>query len=256
MTTAKKGTDLLSHRTLVDGKDVITVSGKIALGSEEHHIYKNISNPSLYAGANFRSFLKQRGIEVDGKYSVGLVPASARLAVDDEGDPLVHAITDMDKFSSNFVAEMLIKNLGAFRTTHQGHMSDGVDQVRQFLTKELGWSDDSLNSPTFLGFTRKNSFTAKQFTQVLSWVEKQFKIFPEYLQSLPVAGVDGTLQKRMKNREGWVRAKTGLLSGVVALSGYVGRPEGNLFFAFIYNGAGDESHVRDTFDAMATSLTQ
>jgi serine-type D-Ala-D-Ala carboxypeptidase/endopeptidase (penicillin-binding protein 4) len=250
-TTSTKGTDLTADRVESAGHDVVTVRGKIAVGAEEHHIYKDISNPPLYAAANLKEFLKQRGISVDGEIKTGSVPKSATLASDLEGEPLYRIINDMNKFSNNYIAEMLAKNLG------QGKMSEGLDLIRQFLKDELHWSSGDFNLSNVSGFTRKNSFTPKQFVGVLSWLERHFTLYPEFLQSLPVSGVDGTLHVRMKSAEGWVRAKTGLLNGVVALSGYAGSHDGTVkLFTFIYNGGGDEAHVRDTFDSMASALVK
>lgn len=251
-TTNSKGTDLTAERVESNGHDLVTVRGKIAVGAEEHHIYKDISSPPLYAAANFKEFLKQRGIEVQGEIKLGQVTKSAELASDLEGEPVYRIINDMNKFSNNYIAEMLAKNLG------QGHMSEGLKLIRSFLKDEFHWSDDSFSLANVSGFTRKNSFSPKQFVEVLSWMERHFTLYPEFLQSLPVSGTDGTLQKRMKNSaQGWVRAKTGLLNGVVALSGYAGSHDGTVkLFTFIYNGGGDEAHVRDTFDSMASALVK
>jgi D-alanyl-D-alanine carboxypeptidase/D-alanyl-D-alanine-endopeptidase (penicillin-binding protein 4) len=257
--TSSHGTDLSAEKVSEESKDIFTVRGKIPTDSEEKHIYKNISSPPLYAAYNFKEFLSQRNITVDGGIKLGAVPKSAALRSDLEGEPLSRLITDMNKFSNNYVAEMLAKDLGAFKTGKVGRMADGLNEIRNFLQEELGWNPSSYVLANVSGFTRKNSLTPKQFVQVLSWVQKQFKLYPEFLQSLPVAGIDGTLQKRMKNggAEGWVRAKTGLLNGVVALSGYAGSHDGTVkVFTFIYNGHGDEGHVRETFDAMASSLVR
>jgi D-alanyl-D-alanine carboxypeptidase/D-alanyl-D-alanine-endopeptidase (penicillin-binding protein 4) len=256
--TTSSSTDLTAER--VDGKDhdVIVVSGKIALNAPEHHIYKNISDPALYAGYCLKRFLHQREVEVSGVVGRGQVPASARLVGDQKSESLGALIKDMNKFSNNFVAEMLAKNLGAYKTSGQGHMKDGVEQVRNFLREKLKWSNEDFNIVNVSGFTLKNSFTPTQFVSLLSWIQKQFSIYPEILSSLPIAGIDGTLEKRMKGTEAvrWVRAKTGLLNGVVALSGYAGRPNGLRFFTFMYNGRGKETEARAAFDALAASLVR
>jgi len=251
VTTSSKGTDLSAERVSAESYDEINVKGKIAVGAEEYHIYKDISNPPLYAAANLKEFLKERGVFVEGGIRTGVVPKSATLAADLEGEPLYRIINDMNKFSNNYIAEMLAKNLGG------GHMPEGLKAIRQFLKDELGWSGAGFNLSNVSGFTRKNSFNAHQFVDVLLWFQRHFTFYPEFLQSLPVAGVDGTLQKRMKNSQGWVRAKTGLLSGVVALSGYAGSADGaTKVFTFIYNGSGDEGQVRDTFDTLAAALVR
>jgi len=256
--TSKGVTSVEASRSTSGGKDVITVSGSIAQGAAEKVIYKNISNPALYAGSNLKRFLKERGIDVEGSVVLGKLSAKAELITDQPSFPLSKLVSDVNKFSNNFVAEMLAKGLGAQVTGKQGRMEDGLEQVRNFISTELNLKRTDFVLANVSGFSRKNSFTALQFIDLLSWVQQQFRIYPELVQSLPSAGVDGTLERRMKGQaERWVRAKTGLLTGVVALSGYAGRSSnGVLQFAFMYNGKADGSHVRNTFDNMAASLVK
>ena len=260
ITTAKTGTDLVAERKELESGDQITVSGKIGLNSEEKHIYKNVTHPALYAGVNFKEFLRQRGVDLAaGSVSRKVTPSSAKVLADEEGEPLSRLITDMNKFSNNFIAETLAKDLGAFKSGKQGHMGDGLNAVRDFLKTVMEWDEKDFSLQNVSGFTRKNSFTPKQFIELLGWLQRQFNIYPEFLQSIPVAGIDGTLGKRMKDSEavGWVRAKTGLLNGVVALSGLAGKHgDGVRLFTFIYNGHGDEAHVREVFDSLATALVK
>jgi D-alanyl-D-alanine carboxypeptidase/D-alanyl-D-alanine-endopeptidase (penicillin-binding protein 4) len=87
--------------------------------------------------------------------------------------------------------------------------------------------------------------------KVLTEIKDDFSIYPTFVDSLPIAGVDGTLKKRFKNSngEGWVRGKTGYLSGVVSLAGYAGKRNGEvLTYSMLYNGPRDESIVREAFD--------
>ncbi len=255
--TGKKGSDLSCEREFVNGHDVVTVSGKIGLGSDEKHIYKNVTEPSLYAGYNLKGFLKQRGVDFNGRVIQGKVPSSAVLKSEVSSERLAHLVASQNKFSNNFVAETLAKDMAAEISGGPGKMDTALQKARSFLKNQVGLDDFTLVNVS--GFTRKNSFSAQQFTQLLRWVQKDFAIAPEFIQSLPVAGVDGTLEKRFKGSIGErkVRAKTGLLNGVVALSGFAGRGAGEqILFAFIFNGNGDEAHIREVFDNLAAQLTR
>jgi D-alanyl-D-alanine carboxypeptidase/D-alanyl-D-alanine-endopeptidase (penicillin-binding protein 4) len=96
--------------------------------------------------------------------------------------------------------------------------------------------------------------------QVLVKSYENFPTSAEFLSALPLAGTDGTLKNRMKNGDaaGWVRAKTGLLNGVVGLAGFAGRKDGSVrAFAFIFNGKAEQGDlVRRLFDQLATELVQ
>jgi D-alanyl-D-alanine carboxypeptidase/D-alanyl-D-alanine-endopeptidase (penicillin-binding protein 4) len=137
-------------------------------------------------------------------------------------------------------------------------MSAGLTRVRAFL-EQHGLKKGEYEFINAAGFTRENHFTPMQLGRYLEAVRGDFTSFPEYLVALPIAGVDGTLRSRMKasSAERWVRAKTGLLNGVVGLAGYAGRPNGVIItFAFIYNGGGREDRARALFDRMAAGLAE
>lgn len=237
--------------------DLVTVSGKISLNSNEMVVYKNITHPDLWSGYNLRSFLLQRGIEVKGSIKTGSTPATAKLVAEVESKPIQEILSDMNKFSNNYVAEMLTKNLAAL-TDPPGTLAKGMKVLDRYL-KGLGIAatDYDLSNPS--GLTRKNKMTALSLWKVLNDMKFQFRYQPEFVTSLPIAGIDGTLKNRMKEGPGlrWIRAKTGFLNGVVALAGYAGRSDGTVLpFVFIYNGSADESKVRALFDRLATSLVE
>jgi len=251
-------TSLDSNREVKDGFEEVTVTGKIAVGGKEQHIYKNITSPALFSGYHFKEFLKQRGITVSGGVQKGVVPQGARLAADCPSEPLSKILVDMAKFSNNYVAEMLTKDLAAIKLGTPAKLSDGVAQLKEFL-KKVGVPADQAVFSNPSGLTRNNVLSPLQFLTVLRYVQNQFALFPEFVQALPIAGVDGTLEHRFHGTgaERWVRAKTGLLEGVTGLAGYAGRGNGDvLTFAFLYNGGADGARVRAVFDELAASLTQ
>jgi D-alanyl-D-alanine carboxypeptidase/D-alanyl-D-alanine-endopeptidase (penicillin-binding protein 4) len=233
----------------------VVVSGKIALDAKEVVVYKNITQPDLWAGYNLRSFLQQRGIEVKGAVKTGVTPGNAKLVAEAEGKPIQDVLSDMNKFSNNYIAEMLTKNLAAAQNP-PGTIEKGMKVLREYMEKiGVPASQYELYNPS--GLTRENKMTAQALWRVLNDMRTQFRYQPEFVTSLPIAGVDGTLKKRMKgtSAERWVRAKTGFLTGVVALAGYAGRSDGTVLpFVFIYNGNADESDIRALFDHLATSL--
>jgi D-alanyl-D-alanine carboxypeptidase/D-alanyl-D-alanine-endopeptidase (penicillin-binding protein 4) len=259
-TGAGKGKSVAVERKSEKGfaGDVITVSGGLGLDQPEAVIYKSISKPDLWAGSNFNEFLKQRGISVKGKIRMGPTPSAAKSLAFTEPHTLSSVVADMAKWSNNYVAEMLVKNIAAETGERPATMQTGMNAVRKYL-ESSGVKPDDYEFINAAGFTRKNRLSPMQLGNYLEFVRNDFTFFPEYLTALPIAGIDGTLRKRMVGTaaERWVRAKTGLLNGTVGLAGYAGRPNGQIAsFVFIYNGPGREDKARAYFDRLAALIVQ
>lgn len=237
---------------------LITVSGDVPVGAPEKAIFKNIDTPDLWSGTNLKFFLSQRGITVDGKVRVGSTPESAEQVAVYESKNFAYIMADMNKFSNNFVAEMLTKNLAAEDMKSEASLARGVQSIQAEL-KKIGLDEKQIKIVNPSGLTRDNAISAHSMNRVLSEIKNDFSIFTTFAESLPIAGIDGTLKKRFKDStaEGWVRAKTGYLNGVVALAGYAGRRDGDvLTFTLLYNGPRDEAQVREAFDQIVLSSLQ
>lgn len=254
---SKKPKDLIL--SIDQDSQVITVSGELSSLAPEKAYFKNVSDPIKWFGENLKSFLNQRGVSIKGKIKPGKVPASARLVATNESKTLSAILSDMNKFSNNFVAEMLTKNLAAYSGEAPAKLSTGVGLIKSELRK-LNLIDKDLVLLNPSGFSRDNKFSAHALTEVLAYIQTDFKIYPSFVDSLPLAGYDGTLKKRMKDSaaEGYVRAKTGYLDGVVSLAGYAAKKplaQNDVYaFTFIYNGAKDEAAVRATFDKILNHI--
>ena len=168
-------------------------------------------------------------------------------------------LADMMKFSNNFVAEMLTKNLAAELSGPPGSMEKGLNLLSNYLV-EKGFKMDnfSLTSPS--GLSRRNRLSARQFFRILEDLRTNFTVFPEFVSALPILGVDGTLKSRLvsSTAKGWVRAKTGMLSGVAGLAGYAGRADGGIVtFVFLFNGSGQKTNsAKQLFDSLAKELVR
>lgn len=238
--------------------DVIYVGGSIGQGLKEVVVFKNITQPDLWAGANLKSFLAQRGIELSGTVKSGVTPEKADVVADSDSKVIEQIVADMNKFSNNYVAEMLTKNLGAVKKTKEASLSDGMQVINEHM-QSLGIPADQYQLESPSGLTRENKMSPFAMWKVLDHLRDDFRVQPEFLTSLPIAGVDGTLKKRMKNSaaERWVRAKTGFLTNVVSLAGYAGIEDGRVItFSFIYNGSTDETKIRAFFDNLLIYLVK
>ena len=255
LTTANKSDYTVSRLRNSDGKDRIVVKGKIDRDSKEIAVYKGVSDPVAWSAENLRYFFTERGITVKGKFRAGKMPSEGKILAESPSKPVEHLLADMNKFSNNYVAEMLTKQLAAVNGV-QGNLQVGIEMIRESV-RGAGVSDNEFDLLNPSGLTRENQFTARALVKVLEKVRKDFRLFPEYVSSLPIAGVDGTLKNRMKNGKAsrWVRAKTGLLTGVISLAGFIGTEQGEILsFAFIYNGPKDGAAVRSAYDRLISDI--
>lgn len=238
--------------------DVIHVSGSIGHNYKELPIYRNVTQPDLWAGYNLRSFLAQRGVQVTGSIRNGVTPEKAEVLGECDSKAIEQILADMNKFSNNYVAEMLTKNLGALRKQKGASLADGVVLINEHL-KSLALPEDQYHIESPSGLTRQNKMSSFAMWKILQHLRNDFRVQPEFLTSLPIAGIDGTLKKRMKDSpaERWVRAKTGYINDVVSLAGYAGLEDGRVVtFTFVYNGSTDETKVRQFFDKLLIFLVK
>ncbi len=230
--------------------ETVKVRGAIGENQQEAVIFANITKPDLWSGANLKSFLSQRGIQVLGNVKNCVSNSSMEILAEYQSKPIEMILSDMNKFSNNFVAEMLTKNMAAL-SQKPATLKVGVEKIQQHL-KKLGFDlqkDFIILNPS--GLTRDNKMTAYAMWKLLLIREKDFSSMPEFIMSLPISGVDGTLKKRMKDPLTYrqVRAKTGMLNGVVSLAGYATDMSGMpIPFAFMYNGPGDSARARSIID--------
>ncbi len=196
---------------------------------------KRVDYPSMYAGYLMKQALKVVGIQVKGKVKRG-EKTKGKLLARHTSYTLPYLVASMQKWSNNFMAEMLFKSLdlGDDPATWKG----AQDRIARFLEK-AGIKRGTYKVTNGSGLYNANEISAAQFTTVLSYLYNQRKdILPEFEASLAIAGSDGTLRKRMVNTPGEdiVRGKTGTLNHVVTLSGYVYTKTGKtLAYSILFN---------------------
>ena len=144
----------------------------------------------------------------------------------------------LNKFSNNFIAETLTKGLGAARYGPPGSWSKGREALLESLAA-VGGTEPGETLADGSGLSPHNRLTARTLVRLLRSTARRFDYGPEFIASLPLGGLDGTLEDRLEGEELTVRAKTGHLNGVSSLCGVVPTVEGQerLVFAVIVNGA-------------------
>lgn len=239
-------------------KQKIVVSARMPLGRRGGVFYRRISNPPLYTGETFKAMLIEQGVTVKGKVRLGAAPSRPRPFYVSHSEPLAVLIHKLNKWSQNHMSEMLLKTMGAEVLGAPGTWAKGAAAVEDFLAREVRIPRGSLVLRNGSGLNDTNRMSARQLVQVLVWARGQLLVAPELLTSLPVAGVDGTTRNRMGGTpaQGRIRAKTGTLQNVTALSGYATSLGGKAWaFAVVVNDyPGRLSRVIPGVDAIGTAL--
>ncbi len=241
------------------GKQRIVVTGRIALGDEPMQLWKKIDNPPLYFGESLKAMLAANGVRVKGKVRVGLAPKDGAVFYVRRSDSLDLVLKRVNKNSSNFTAEQLVKTLGAQVSGAQGSWSNGLAAVEGFLA-EAGIPRGTYIMKNGSGLNDANRFSASQLCTLLRAMWERSTSSPEFLSSLGIAGRDGTLAFRMSSTEaaGRLRAKTGTLENVSALSGVVETVGGEHFaFALMVNDFAQRTvGINRGLDAIGAALAE
>lgn len=219
--------------------DKVIVSGSIGKSSKPAYGLLAVNDPAIFAGTYLKDILETYGIKVEGNVARGKTPASARKLAVYQSRSLAEALIDFTKISNNIANDALVKAIAANASIKPATFSAGLKLIGDFLTDHVGINAASLIAADGAGASRYNLITPEQMVKLLSYAAKHFRMGPEFMAALPIGGEDGTLGGRMgaPNQRGQIRAKTGSLTGISALAGYLTGEDGNRYaFAIMVNG--------------------
>jgi len=217
--------------------DVIVVKGRLPKNVARKKFYLNVTDPQLYTASAFSRFLYQAGVKVTGQVKEDVVPQTATLLVDHESPPLGEILRGLNKFSNNFIAEQILKALGAEFFGEPGTTANGLLLMQDFM-QELGFTPEQYRIVDGSGLSKTNLVTPDMVVALLEEAHSDFSIFPEFVSALGVMGLDGSVIDRMhhKKEAQRIRVKTGTLNHVSALSGYFQSSDGERFaFSILLN---------------------
>lgn len=206
-------------------------------GNTGHTVRKTIpvfDSASFFLYA-FAECLQQNGIET-GVYDFGTVPAHAQ-KISEIKRPITEIIRQAMKKSDNLSAEALFYNLARWKSPDRpAHASDGVKAIEECID-ELGYITSHYQIADGSGVSLYNYISSDLLLGFLIHAYKDKAIFNILYESLPIAGVDGTLKNRMRRTKAYrkVRAKTGTVTGVSSLAGYAKAANGHLLAFVIIN---------------------
>jgi serine-type D-Ala-D-Ala carboxypeptidase/endopeptidase (penicillin-binding protein 4) len=189
--------------------------------------------PALVAAKMLRAKLVDRGIRVDGRARLGRTDQTSTVIATQQSPALRWLVRTMDRQSDNFYAEMLVKVLGANERS-SGTTRDGTRVIRGEL-RSRGVPLRGVVIADGSGLSAYDRLTARATARLLRSAFSDAKISTAFVDSLPTAGVNGTLVDRMTSGPAYrnVYAKTGTTDSASALSGYV---RSRYVFSILMNG--------------------
>ncbi|SDK13510.1 D-alanyl-D-alanine carboxypeptidase/D-alanyl-D-alanine endopeptidase [Nonomuraea jiangxiensis] len=251
--TVGTATDVLIERQ--HSSRTVVITGTVATSYRE---WVAVDDPTAYASSLFRDALTRHGVKVLGPTVTGAAGSGATELARHESMPLGELLVPFMKLSNNIHAEILTKAMGR-KAAGQGTWSAGLKVSTDFARAN---GVQVINMRDGSGLSRRDGFSPASIVQLLSAVRSK-PWFQTWYDALPIAGntdrfVGGTLTSRMRGTAAAnnVHAKTGSLTGVTALSGYVTSADGEpLIFSIMLNQYLSSS-PKDIEDKIAVRLAQ
>jgi D-alanyl-D-alanine carboxypeptidase/D-alanyl-D-alanine-endopeptidase (penicillin-binding protein 4) len=245
------------------GSHLAVVSGNMPLKSAPSKLVLGIEEPAIYAAALLKTLLEQRGVTVQGQARAqhdaigGRTGKSPAVLAEHLSGPLQDSVTVINKISQNLHTEMLLRT--AMRETIGSSASSELTKFVSEFYSGAGIMEDHVVQTDGSGLSRQDLITPRAVVALLQYAEKR-PWFAAYYASLPIAGVDGTLEERMKNTAaaGRIHAKTGSADHAKTLSGYAEMPNGRrLIFSFLGNNQSPASGASpDVLEALCVAMVE
>lgn len=196
-------------------------SGTYPLSCGERDLHVALMTPNDYAAGVMRELWTETGGSWAGNARDGAMPAGARPFASAESPALSEIVRDINKFSNNVMARQLFLTLGAESAGPPARTETSARAIRQWLAAK-GIPATELVMENGSGLSRNERISASTLVAMLQAAWRS-PVMPEFIASMPLAAVDGTMRRRLKNDPvaGQAHVKTGLLSDVRAIAGYV-----------------------------------
>jgi D-alanyl-D-alanine carboxypeptidase/D-alanyl-D-alanine-endopeptidase (penicillin-binding protein 4) len=246
-------------RDWLHGKNVFTAIGELPVNETTDTLLRNVEEPHMFFLNILKEKIIQRGIKFYGNLDTLTLPDSANL-IYTKSRAFSNVINNLNKQSDNLTAEMTLRAL-AFSKGIKQVSADTALAVIDSLISVIGLDPDSYRIVDGSGVSHYNLVSAELLNKLLiHFYNNEKENFSEFYNSLPIAGVDGTLEKRMLTGKAYtnVKAKTGTLSGVSTLSGYLNSANGNFisFSILIQNYVEKDKIARSYIDKLCEILCQ
>lgn len=220
----------------------------------------SVPNPTLFAEKIVQQALIAQHVTLYGQVMAGKQPASLTVVADHASNPFSKLLKHMLKESDNIYAGSVTKTLGSM-SVGSGTFLQGVNTIKMVLKPMTGIDFSKTVISDGSGQSRYDLVTPQQLTQVLYAVYKNPKLQQDFIDALPIAGIDGTMRYRMGNFKpliGKIQAKTGSMKGISTLAGYETTASGHkvIFAIMVNNIVGKLPAARAMEDKMCVAMYQ
>ena len=227
--------------------DTVTFSGTFPSGCKRYAMDRTALSHAEYAYGLFTAMWRANGGVISGGLELGVAPEEAEPLLSFDSLPLGDAISRVNKYSNNVMARQLLFTLSADELGPPGTEAGGRQVIENWLL-DKGLDLNSLSMANGAGLSREARVSARDMTTLLAWAWRQ-PFMPEYLSSMALSGLDGTLRKRLggSGLDGRAHLKTGSLDHVAAIAGYLQAKSGRRYvlsilhnYEDIHRGYGEE----------------
>ena len=216
-------------RDWINRSDSLILEGGLSVDAEPDTIMVNLKNTNQYFLTLAKETLLKNGIDFKGECGVQIAPLNANTIVLKER-LFSKVIINLNKDSDNLSAEMTLRALAFNRYGKYASAKKGVESIDSLIV-EVGLNPKDYRLVDGSGVSHYNLVSVELLNEILRYLNEYHpKLFKIMYESLPIAGVDGTIKHRMQEGNAYnnVHAKTGTLSGVSSLSGYLHSRSGDL----------------------------
>ncbi|MGD8276462.1 MAG: D-alanyl-D-alanine carboxypeptidase/D-alanyl-D-alanine-endopeptidase [Gemmatimonadota bacterium] len=248
----------------LDRADSVRMVGTIGLGRTDTVRY-SVTDPPAYAGRALENALRVRGVDI--RYPLRVLRDTAESAAwsrPGPGDtvlatvvspPLAEIVAAMLGPSQNWIAEQLVKTIGLARTGH-GSWQRGIEEEETWMVEQAGINSTAFFLRDASGLSAQNLLAPSMIVRLLEYAGTQ-PWGDAFRNGLPAPGLeDGTLENRLAGYENRIRAKTGTITNVNSLSGYMSGGR-ELIFSIMTNGSGTSSAaVRRGIDRIVQAVAR
>ncbi|MFL6640074.1 MAG: D-alanyl-D-alanine carboxypeptidase/D-alanyl-D-alanine-endopeptidase [Paraburkholderia graminis] len=233
-----------------NGTVVASFSGDYSVRCGPRTINVAVLDHSAFFAGGFLALWQQTGGTFSGTTREGAVPVGAKLVATHQGPILSDVVRDINKFSNNTMARNLFLSIGAAEEKPPATPAKSARAIEAFLRRD-SIDMEYLTLDNGSGLSRDEHITALSLADLLQRANAS-PVAQVFVQSLPIAGVDGTMRNRLTNQGagGNAQIKTGTLRDVRAIAGYVASADGNSYVVVSFINDPHSEAARAAHDAL------